>query len=506
MLKPWQQYQVVKASWPEIIEKKVFDQVQEILEENAKFERRKLEEAERRVFLLSGILRCGKCGRPLNGQSAHGEKEVHRYYAHSYKRGSSNACSFKRVRADEIEDVVISYLTNVISRAGYMNGIEANLRSIANETPENVADQIAKVKSALAEVEAEIKATFKLQLKASPGTEAAQLAVEHLEVLGKKKKQLNSVLGSLSEQEETVIDTKGILRAIQNRVAEFKKGFPKANAFLKRRLLRKVLKELVLTDQGLETAFNVDLTNPNQVMDDSMSYEHGKLLQFKNKRVMADIENRPPEMPLRATGSDFIPSFDLLLNDGNGCLIGGMRKSDIAHDIIKVFSIWKPSIYEVAAPLYQKGLSITEIANETGLKRTAIWEALKSKRDELHPKAPIPYERWRKGHKRTGAKPPYGFCFLQGEVVHHPNEYPTLLLIHNLWTRGSDIMSILAALSVKRLKSRTGRDWSYGVIKAIIKRIDAGAIVLRSRKLVLSEDFLKGMSSQQNSSTKKKKR
>ena len=93
--------------------------------------------------------------------------------------------------------------------------------------PENVADQIAKVKSALAEVEAEIKATFKLQLKASPGTEAAQLAVEHLEVLGKTKKQLNSVLGSLSEQEETGIDTKGILRAIQNRVAEFKKGFPK---------------------------------------------------------------------------------------------------------------------------------------------------------------------------------------------------------------------------------------------------------------------------------------
>jgi hypothetical protein len=190
----------------------------------------------------------------------------------------------------------------------------------------------------------------------------------------------------------------------------------------------------------------------------------------------------------------------------NGCLNGGMRKSDPAHDIIKVFSIWKPSIYELAAPLYQKGLSITEIANETGLKRTAIWEALKNKRDERHPKDPVFYERWRKGHKRTGAKPPYGFCFLQGEVVHHPNEYPTLLLIHNLWMKGSDINSVLAALSAKRLKSRTGKDWSYGVIKAIVKRIDSGAIVLHSRKLILSEDFLKGMSRQAKSSTKKAKR
>ena len=183
-----------------------------------------------------------------------------------------------------------------------------------------------------------------------------------------------------------------------------------------------------------------------------------------------------------------------------------MRKSNLAHDIIKVFSIWKPSIYELAAPLYQKGLSITEITNETGLKRTAIWEALRNKRDELPPKALVPYERWRKGHKRTGAKPPYGFCFLQGEVVHHPSEYPTLLLIHILWTKGSDIMSILAALSSKRLKSRTGRDWSYGVIKAIVKRIDTDAIVLRSNKLVLSEDFLGGMSKPKKSPTKKAKR
>lgn len=67
-------------------------------------------------------------------------------------------------------------------------------------------------------------------------------------------------------------------------------------------------------------------------------------------------------------------------------------------------------------------------------------------------------------------------------------------------------MSILAALSDKSLKSRTGREWSYGVIKAIVKRIDSGAIVLRAGKLVLSEAFLEGMSSQSNTSTKKKKR
>ncbi|WP_168196578.1 recombinase family protein [Bdellovibrio sp. ZAP7] len=314
-LKPWQHYQVVKASWDGIIEKAVFDQVQEVLQQNALLERRKMEEAERRVFLLSGILRCGECGRTLSGQSAHGEKAVHRYYSHSYKRGSESSCSLKRIRADEIEDVVISYLTNVVSRAGYMSGIEENLKSAVNMTPASYSEQIGNVKNALSEVEIEIKATFKLQMKTSLGDEAASLAVQHLEELGQKKKQLGTLLAKLKDQEGTVVDTDSVMNAIKNRVADFKKGFPKANAFLKRRLLRKVLKELILTDRGLETSFNVDIGNPNQTEDDSLSYEYGKLLSFKRKVMNNDSS---PSVPLRATGPDFTPSFELLLNDGNG--------------------------------------------------------------------------------------------------------------------------------------------------------------------------------------------
>lgn len=67
-------------------------------------------------------------------------------------------------------------------------------------------------------------------------------------------------------------------------------------------------------------------------------------------------------------------------------------------------------------------------------------------------------------------------------------------------------MSILAALSERSLKSRTGKDWSYGVIRMIVRRIDSSAIVLRSGKLVLSEDFLKGMSSPPKAIKKTRKR
>lgn len=85
--------------------------------------------------------------------------------------------------------------------------------------------------------------------------------------------------------------------------------------------------------------------------------------------------------------------------EDNGCPLSPMRKYSIPHDIIEFFEVRQPRIFEIVAPLYQNGLSITEIANQTGLKRTAIWQSLRSKRDELRPRDPVPYERWRKGHK-----------------------------------------------------------------------------------------------------------
>lgn len=189
----------------------------------------------------------------------------------------------------------------------------------------------------------------------------------------------------------------------------------------------------------------------------------------------------------------------------NGCPSRLISNNCRSLDIIEFFPKTVPRIIEIVAPLHNEGMSITDIEQQTGIKRTSIWKALKAQDQSLPSNQAILYARWRKGHKRTGARPPYGFCFLQGELVRDPKEYPTLLLIHSLWTRGSDIVSILSALGDRGLKSRTGKEWSYGVIKSIAQRIESGAIVLESGKLMLSESFLKGISSSSKASTKKRK-
>ncbi|MBV2167918.1 MAG: recombinase family protein [Bdellovibrio sp.] len=320
-LKPWQQYQVVKASWPAIIDEEQFEAVQKSLEENAKTERRRIEKAERRIFLLSGILRCGECGRPLNGQSSHGEKDVHRYYAHSYKRGDSTKCSVKRIRADDVEEVVVNYLSEVICRSGYFDQIEDRLKQSLEGTPSQIKNEITKVKKILADTEAEIASTFKLQMQMSGGTESAALAAEHLEKLGKQKKSLMAFLENLKLQEENIVEAGEVVKVIEEKVLEFRKGFPKATPVLKRRLVRKVLKKLVLTPKGLETFFCVDENDVEKAAGRHVPGASAKILRFERKKesesqILGATE--PPALPLRAAGSDLIPSFEFLLNDGNG--------------------------------------------------------------------------------------------------------------------------------------------------------------------------------------------
>lgn len=71
------------------------------------------------------------------------------------------------------------------------------------------------------------------------------------------------------------------------------------------------------------------------------------------------------------------------------------------------------------------------------------------------------------------ARPPFGFCYFQGEVVKDPKEYPTLLLIQSLWKQGTSISSIVRHLDGKGIQTRTGKSWSYNVIKATIQRLES---------------------------------
>lgn len=257
-LKPWQKYQLVKASWPAIIDSKTFENTQVMLEENLKLERRRLQDAEARIFILSGILRCGECGRPLCGQSAHGRMSVHRYYGHADKRVKTSTCSLSRLRADDVEKVVINHFTEIASRAGYFKAIEDRIKTFVDTLPASDANQDLSIRRSLKAVEKEIGSAFKMQARFNPDSNAFELAADHLEELASKKKILRAALEKLERTQSTKVRPHEVVEKIQERIADVRKGFSKSPPAMRRRLIRKLIKELVFTSEGLEVHFNVD--------------------------------------------------------------------------------------------------------------------------------------------------------------------------------------------------------------------------------------------------------
>lgn len=154
-----------------------------------------------------------------------------------------------------------------------------------------------------------------------------------------------------------------------------------------------------------------------------------------------------------------------------------MGKSGPSRDIIRFFPKYDKGVFEEVGPLYKKGFSISDTANQTGLKNTPIWRHSKKKRENLRSQDQVSFAQWRKGRGKTRVMPPYGFCCFQGEVIKSPTEYSTLLYIDSLSRKqGLSITAVVEALARQKIKSHTGKSCSYNVIKSILKRFEDGTI------------------------------
>lgn len=149
----------------------------------------------------------------------------------------------------------------------------------------------------------------------------------------------------------------------------------------------------------------------------------------------------------------------------------------VPNDFIQLtISNYKESLPEVV-DLYEKGLSLRDIAARTSISKSKVRHLLLS--------SGISLRETNKGCRRISSttksklcsKPPYGFCFHEGRIVVHPKEYPHLLAIIARWKKGQALNSIAKWLNGKRVPSPMGKLWSFNSIDNIIKRIKNGHLV-----------------------------
>jgi len=121
--------EIVEDSHEALIDRSVFSRVQAILD--ARAESHAIARWESSPYLLSGLLRCGLCGRHMAGTSAKSGK-YHYYTCQQYCQEGKTACAGVRVSKREIEELVMSRARDLILS-------ESNLRLLVQLVNERLS-------------------------------------------------------------------------------------------------------------------------------------------------------------------------------------------------------------------------------------------------------------------------------------------------------------------------------------------------------------------------------
>ena len=94
----------VEGAWPALISRELFDAVQQAMRDRAPKVQKPGRVGSR--FLLSGLLKCGVCGRPYSGQGAKSGQFAY-YICGTLFREGAGTCSARYLNAPRVEDFVV---------------------------------------------------------------------------------------------------------------------------------------------------------------------------------------------------------------------------------------------------------------------------------------------------------------------------------------------------------------------------------------------------------------
>lgn len=139
-----------------LIDQATFDQAQALLKERG--EDLAMRAASRAEFLLTGLIRCGRCRRAYVGMSAKGNGGTYHYYACSGRQKlGRKACDGERLPKDKLETAILGQLTGLYRHGGLIrDAIEQATAS--NETDRRaLTEQRASLAKEIARAERAIE-------------------------------------------------------------------------------------------------------------------------------------------------------------------------------------------------------------------------------------------------------------------------------------------------------------------------------------------------------------
>ena len=269
----------VEGAWPALVSRELFEDVQQAMSDRAPKVQRPGRVGSK--FLLSGLLKCGVCGRPYSAQGAKSGQFAY-YICSKLHREGAGACSARYLNASKLEAFVVEKI-----RERILN--EETITALVTLVAEEIDTMAGELSGSLEVVEAELGDVRRRLEKLYEAIETSELTLEVLSPrimsLRHREEQLEAARGDaetrLEQRRVQLPSTEEIVRY----VADFREFLEDGTIPERKALIRNFV-------EGIEVvADEATLTYTVPMPSDGAMSESASVLDFVKSGVPCKHSN-----------------------------------------------------------------------------------------------------------------------------------------------------------------------------------------------------------------------
>ncbi len=270
----------VENAWPALVFRETFDLVQQGLHERAPTVQRPARVGSQ--YLLSGLLRCGVCGKPYSAQGAKSGQFAY-YVCASLFREGAGACTARYLNATKVENLVVEKVRERILTEETITELVTLVAEEIDNLAGEVNGRLTAISSELSDVEARLENLYQ-------ALETKQLPIEVLSprILSLKSRQ-DQLTAAREEAESQLEQRRAELptsKEIKGYVADFRELFQEGTFPERKALIRNFVQGIEIVEDEAVLTYTIPMPS------DGVTSESASVLDFVQsgppKRVRTD--------------------------------------------------------------------------------------------------------------------------------------------------------------------------------------------------------------------------
>ncbi len=264
----------VEHAWPAIVSRELFEAVGRGLKERSPKVRPPRQVGSK--FLLSGLLRCGRCGKSFVGHGAKGGKFAY-YVCNTLHREGAGACETPYLSAPKLEELVTQkILTRILN--------EQTITELVQMVAEEIDAMAAELNTQLQSVETELADVRRRLAKLYDALENSDLTYQDLSPrihsLRGQEDQLAAAHDDAARQLEQRRAALPSTQEIKRYVADFREFLHAGSIPERKALIRNFVKRIKIAPDQIELTYTIPMPN------DAVTSE--------SESVLAIVQSSPP--------------------------------------------------------------------------------------------------------------------------------------------------------------------------------------------------------------------